>query len=94
MTTENKQQEEVVLTVADRIWNDIKDVELGLFALDGQLVNKYCTPVKVEPSKLYMGHKDIGAVLPAVEVALAKKYNVELQDRFIVVSYKTPITKV
>jgi hypothetical protein len=98
MTTQEVEQaitvKAVEQTLADKIWADIKDVELGLFALEGQSVSKYCTPILVEPFHLYLSNnKGIGAVLPAMEEALFKKYDVEMQDRFIVVSLKKTLPR-
>lgn len=75
-------------TEAEKIWEVIKNVQIDMFALPDQYVSKYCTPTVVEPSKLYVTFRGIGAVLPALEVALGKRYNVEAQDKFIVISNK------
>jgi hypothetical protein len=73
------------VTVADKIWNHIKDEQLELFALPSQCVKKYCEPVCIEPTKLYLKFK-IPAVLPALETALKGWYNVEMTNKYIVVS--------
>lgn len=78
-------------TDAEKIWDTIKNVQLDMFALPDQTVSKYCTPIAVEPSKLYLTYKGIGAVLPAMETALSKKYNVEVVDKYIVVSNKSAL---
>jgi hypothetical protein len=73
------------LTVADKIWEDIKDVKLEMFALPNQFVNSYCEQIKIEPSKLYLTSK-VSAVLPILEEALRGRYNVEKINKYIVVS--------
>jgi hypothetical protein len=73
------------LTVADKIWQDIKDLRLELFALPNQFVNSYCEQIKIEPSKLYLTSK-VSAVLPILEEALRGRYNVEKINKYIVVS--------
>ncbi len=74
------------LGLPDKIWNEIKDVEINLFALPKK-IEDCCSPRPFEPSKLYLAYT-VGAVLPAVEEALKKKYIVELSDKYITVSYK------
>jgi len=73
------------LTVADKIWEDIKDVKLEMFALPNQFVNSYCKPVPIEPTKLYLTFS-ASAVLPALELAIQGKYDVELVNKYIIVS--------
>lgn len=77
-------------TMSEKIWLDIQHVRLDLFGLPAQAIAKYCTPVIVEPSKLYLSFK-IGAVLPAMEMALSSKYTVELFDKYLVVALKGKI---
>lgn len=79
-------------TVADKIWTDIKDRPIEMFALPGQTAAKYCKQVKIEPTKLYLT-ASVAAVLPALEEAFKHQYNVELVDRYIVVSNKTNLPK-
>jgi len=79
------QSTETTKSVADGVWEDIKDSKLELFALPDQFVNMYCEPIAIEPSKLYLKFK-VSAVLPALEVALAGRYVVERVDKYICVS--------
>lgn len=74
-------------TVAQKIWDDIKDKPLDMFGVPGLTAAKYCQPVPVDPNKLYLGFT-VSAVLPALELAYKGKYEVELVDRFIVLSHK------
>jgi len=74
-------------TMADKIWADLKDKQLDMFGLPGQIVSKYCQPAMIEPNRLYLVPK-IGAVLPALEDAFGKKYTFELSDKFIIVAQK------
>lgn len=74
-------------TQADLIWNEIKDVKLELFALPDQFIHKNVTPVKIDPSKLYLKY-NISALLPSIEKALEDKFNVSLLDKYIVIERK------
>lgn len=77
-------------TQAQQIWAEIQGKPLEMFALPAQTVAKYCTPVTVEPSRLYLDYKGVGAVVPALESAIGSKFAVELMDRFVVVSVRAP----
>jgi len=74
-------------TMAEKIWNDIKDRTISIFGLPGQTTAKYCSPIIVEPSKLYLNFT-VGAALPALEEAFGKAYEVELVDRYITLAPK------
>lgn len=82
-TTEKS--EKIVKNVADKIWDEIKDLKIEMFALPDQRVHHYCKPVPVDPSKLFLV-STVGSVLPALESVLAPKYVVEKQDRFFIVN--------
>lgn len=74
---------------AAEIWAEIKDKEILMFALPDQRVNQHAVPVKIEPSKLYLRTAS-PAVLPSLETALGKKFNVELVDKFVIVTRVVP----
>lgn len=79
--------------VAAEIWNEIKDKEIDMFALPNQVVSMHAHPVPIEPSKLYVTLNS-SAALPSLEVAVGKKYTVELVDRFVTIArLVTPLTK-
>ena len=75
---------EQVESASDKIWEHIKNVQLDLFSLPNQFVNKHCTPTTVEPSKLYLT-LSTPAVLPALEEALKGHYSVYLLEKWTVV---------
>jgi hypothetical protein len=86
----NKQ---IVKTAADKIWEEIKDLKIDMFALADQRVHMYCKPVPIDPSKLFLVYT-AGSVLPALEAAVYPKYVVERADKFIIVSAaESPFTK-
>lgn len=74
-------------TVADQIWNEIKDKPLALFALPNQLVHQHCQPAPVDPARCFLLYK-ASALLPAVESAIGPDYTCETMDKYIVVSRK------
>jgi hypothetical protein len=73
-------------TVADKIWNEIADKNIDMFALPNQTVKQYCKPVTVEPSKLYL-LLNASSVLPSLEVALGSKFVVKMVDKYATVEY-------
>jgi hypothetical protein len=78
-------EKKAVKTAAEKIWDEIKDLKIEMFALPDQRVHHYCKPVTIDPSKLFL-IASAGSALPSLEAAIAPKYVVEKQDRFIVVT--------
>lgn len=80
-------------TEAGEIWNEIKDLNIEMFALPGQKVDMHCTPVPADPTKLFL-LTNSSAVLPSLEAAVNKdakgnfqnRFVVELADRFVTVT--------
>lgn len=75
------------ISVADQIWEEIKSKKIDMFSLPDQVVSQYCKPAVVEPSKCYL-LASASSLLPSLETALGKNYNVELVTKYIVVSKK------
>lgn len=77
------------LTQADRIWNEIKDLGLGIFSLPNQIVSNYYKKINVMPDKLYLvALTKATSVLPLLEAVISSKYLVEQVDRFIIITPK------
>ncbi len=80
-------------TDALKIWNDIKDREIFMFALPNQVVSQHAKPVLIDPSVLHLVLMS-SAALPSLEEAVGKSdprrgivgYKVEMVDRFVVVT--------
>jgi len=83
----NKKTTEQLLegTEAGKIWSEIKDKTIEMFALPDQKVHQYCQPKFIDPTRLYL---DISAssVLPSLEAAIGNNYTVELATRYVIVS--------
>jgi hypothetical protein len=71
-------------TEADKIWHEIKEKPIEMFALPNQTVAHYCRPLTIEPTRLYV-IPTAASVLPALELALGNKYTVELADKYLIV---------
>jgi hypothetical protein len=80
-------------TEAGRIWDEIKNREIEMFALPDQRVWQHCDPILIEPTKLYLRTRST-SVLPSLETACGKKFEVELVDKYVTVArVVTPLTK-
>lgn len=76
---------EDVKTEADKIWEEIKDKYIDMFSLPNQKVFQYCQPISIDPSKLYV-KLQATSVLPSLEAAVGKDFEVSLLDKYVVVS--------
>jgi len=85
-STENKK---TTLTNAEKIWTEIANLTIEMFALPDQKVANYCKllPKNPDPEKLFL-IPTAGSVLPALEKSLGDKFSVEMVDRFLIVSRK------
>ena len=73
-----------VKTMADVIWDEIKNRPIEMFALPNQTVSMHCAPVKVEPSKLYLLIRST-ATLPSLEASIGAAFSVSVVDKYVVV---------
>ncbi len=76
---------EEVKTEAQKIWNEIKEKSVDMFALPNQVVSQYCKPAFIEPGRLYL-LVSAASFLPSLETALGEKFTVEIVDKYLVVS--------
>jgi len=70
-----------------KIWEEIKHVELDLFGLPDQTIEKNCTPLNITPDKLYVT-VPASAIFAALDVALAKNFDVEQVGKWYTISRK------
>jgi hypothetical protein len=61
----------VVKTEAEKIWDEIKDLKIEMFALPSQFVWQHCTalPFDVDPNRLFLTTRST-ATLPSLEASL------------------------
>jgi hypothetical protein len=89
----DKTLEEIAGTEPGKIWNEIKDRNIEMFALPDQKVSDHCTPINIEPSKLYLRTRS-SSVLPSLETSCGKSFVVELVDKYVTVTRAVvPLTK-
>ena len=74
-------------TIGEEIWSKIAYRELGMFGLVNQRVVDYCKFMPIEPSKCYLAYK-VSSVIPQLE-AVAPEYELEVMDKYIVLSLKS-----
>lgn len=77
-------------TDSDLIWQEIKNLPIEMFALPDQFVGQYCTPVPVDPTRLYLLLRT-SAVLPSLEESVKKNFTVEMADKWAIVSRRPPV---
>jgi len=79
-------------TEAEKIWEEIENLQIEMFALPDQKVSNYCKPFPVnpDPDKLYL-ISTAGSVLPSLEAALGNKYSVELVNKYLIVTRKVKL---
>lgn len=77
----------VELTESQKIWEEIKDIDLLMFSLPNQKVSDFCYPFPLDPSKCFILPK-ASAVLPALEEAIGKNFDCVMMDKYIMVSRK------
>jgi hypothetical protein len=83
--TQQTAEQAIEGTEAGKIWAEIKDKPINMFALPNQVIRQYCAPAIVEPSKLYL-LSTAGSTLPAIETALGSAFTVEAVDKYITVA--------
>lgn len=77
----------VAISQSEKIWDEIKNLKLEMFALPNQFVHTYYKPMIIDPSKLCLtALTKASSVLPALEIAISPKYKLEQIDRFIFVT--------
>lgn len=75
---------------AHKIWEEIKDLDLNMFSLPGQLVSFYFKEAFIEPKRLYLTLKANKATstIAALEQLIDKKFEITQADKFTIVSRK------
>lgn len=73
-------------TTSDKIWGEIKDLSLDLFALPNQKVSMHTKRVEISPEMVHLTLSS-QAVLASLETALGKKYTVEAGEKYVSVKY-------
>lgn len=78
-------------TESDKLWNEIKDLPINMFAIPDQTVSKYVKRVIGIPYALTLTYK-VSAVIVALEEALDnKKYLFQTADNGYIIITRQPI---
>ena len=75
------------LSFCENLWLAIKNQELDLFGLKGQLVDKYFTYKFADDKNLYLENK-VSAAVPALETLIGNDFEVTVEERYVVVKKK------
>ena len=76
-----------VKTESNKIWDEIKDLKVSMFALPAKPVSSYCSQIEIDEKKLFLKFK-VPSFLPLLEEVLAGSFEVDLMDKYIVVTRK------
>ena len=74
------------------IWEKIKNHEIEMFGLPGQIISKFCTPVPVDENNLYI-KISVSCVVASLDPVIAKyKLNMKQEDNgYLVISEKNAV---
>lgn len=72
---------------SDKIWDLIKDLPIEMYSLPNQKISDYVTKIKLPGDHLTVKLKS-SAVLTSLEYVLLSKYDIELQDKFVLIKHK------
>ncbi len=78
------------MLTSEKIWLEIKDLQMSLFGLPPKRVQDFVQPATVEPSKLYLIFS-VQAVIPALETVVGNKFKVDNMLNYITVEYSNAI---
>lgn len=82
--SEKVEKVEKKITEADRIWNEIKGMSIDVYAIQNQVVEQHATMLPMPGDRLVLKLRS-SAVLPALETAIGRKYEVELVEKYVIV---------
>lgn len=74
-------------STSKEIWESIKGLDMGLFGLANQTVEKYCTPMDLDPSKCMLKY-NVSSVIPALEAVVMGRFDFEVSGSYLVISKK------
>ena len=72
---------------SDKIWEEIKNLNVKMFLLPDQPVSNFCKPKRIEPSRLYV-ETTVQALLPALETLLNNNFVVDRFENLITIQRK------
>lgn len=72
-------------TAADKLWDEIKDLDVQMFALPPQKLASYAKRIDLDPGIVHV-QLSIEAALPIIETTLGVKYAVTRHDKFVTIS--------
>lgn len=86
--TEKKVEKKEEASESDKMWAEIKELPIEMFALPDQRVKHHAQRVKVTPNEVHLKLKST-AVVASLEFALAasrvRRYTVEVAEGYVIV---------
>ena len=94
MVEKKDMEKKETVTESDKIWDEIKDLPIEMFALPDQVIRHHAQRLKVSPNEVYLKLKST-SVIPSLEVALAhargKRYDLEVAEGYVIVRRAAPV---
>lgn len=87
-TPEVKNTETSQPTEADKIWSEIQNLEIGMFALPNQRVSGHVTKINLPGDQLYV-KLNSSAVLPNLEAVLRGRFEIEATEGYTIIRRAT-----
>lgn len=81
---EKKNEKKIEPTVSDKLWDEIKNAPIDMFALPNQCVKQHVQRIKISPTEVHLKLKST-AVVASLEAALGLKYQVEVCEGYVIV---------
>ena len=75
--------------ISAKIWADVQHLDLKMYGLPNQPINKFCNANFADPLKLRLTYST-SMVVPCLETALNGRYELEVVGSYIELSPKEP----
>lgn len=87
--TEKKIEKKVDVNESDKIWAEIKELPIDMFALPDQRIKNHAQRMKVTPTEVHLKLKS-SSVIASLEAALGRKYELEVTEGYVIVRRIAP----
>lgn len=87
--TEKKIEKKADVNESDKIWSEIKDLPIDMFALPDQRVKNHVQRVKVTPTEVHLKLKS-SSVVASLEAVLCRQFDLEISDGYVIVRRAAP----
>ena len=82
--TQKKIEKKAEATESDKIWAEIEELPIDMFALPDQKIKNHVQRVKVTPTEVYLKLKST-SVVASLEAALGRRFELEMAEGYVIV---------